>query len=96
MRQTLSQMAASTISHVRDRSKQHLSPPDNWVRLPNDPMQYHSVWSYRSFVNMEFKVDPERELRNDEHYHDVRERSMSRLEEFPTTMHVSKKVPSDG
>lgn len=96
MREALSQMTASAIPHVRNSSEQHLSPPDNRVSLSNDPMQYHGVWSYRPFVNMKLEVDPEHELRGDEHHHDVRERSMSRPEEFSTTVHVSKEVPSDG
>jgi hypothetical protein len=45
---------------------------------------------------MKLEVDPERELRSDEYHDDVRERSVSRLQEFPTTVHVSKEVPSDG
>jgi hypothetical protein len=89
-------MAASAIPHVCNRAKQHLSPPDNRVRLSDDSMQYHSVGSYRPFVNMKLEVYPECELRSDEYYDDVRERSMSRFEEFPPAVHVSKEVPSDG
>ena len=96
MGQTLSQVATSAISHVRDGSEQHLSPPDNWVRPSNDPMQYHSVWSYRPFLNMELEVDPECELYNNEYHHDLRECCVSRLAKLPTTVHVSKEVPSDG
>jgi len=96
MRQTLSQVTSSTIPHVRDRSEQHLSPPDNWVHPSNDPMEYHSVRPYRPFVNMEFEVDPERELYSNESHHDARERCVSRLAKFPTAVHMSKEVSSDG
>ena len=45
---------------------------------------------------MKFEVDPEHELYSNECHYDIRERCVSRREKFPTAVHVSEKVSTDG
>ena len=58
-------------------------------------MYHYSIRPYRPFVNVKFEVDPEGELRSDEYHDDVRKRLVGGLEEFSTTVHVSKEIPAD-
>lgn len=62
VRQTLSQVPSSAIPSECDGTEKHLHPSKDGVRLPNETMSANSPRPKALLVNVQFQVDPKRQL----------------------------------
>lgn len=94
MSEALSQIVAAAVASKRNRTKQHLCPAEDGVRLAYYSVQANSPGTNSLFVDVQLQVNTKYELKEDRDEENVGECAVNAREEGAAAVRVSEYIAS--